>query len=450
MMDTTANMTPSARLLARGLGSQPERIAVVTRDRRVSYADLAGEIDAACRRLRSGGAGAGERMVIRSSDGFTMLRGLLAGLDVGLTVTVLSSGLGPSGRDARMAEFLPDLAFDDDGVHRLGANREPPAARRGGRVVSWTSGSTGGPAGIVFEAEALQWNALANAAALDVSADDRALVMLDPAYCYALVHQVWTHLAVGGSVVFAPRATWRDGACRAGVTTAAVVPGLLGMLCTNGAAASLRGIRQLTVGGAPVLPRLLGATAELLPGTELVVTYGLTEAGPRVASLRDAQQHYEQGVVGRPLSGVEAWLDDGELVVRSPSNRCAVLVSGRIEAAPPEVRTGDTFDWTESGALRWRGRRRALINRGGFKLLPQEIEQALLGDERVAAARVVGVPHERHGETPRAFVVPRNGEYPSAADLARRCVESLGSSWAPTEITLLAQLPAAIPPRDAG
>src|SRR5262249_57424563 len=90
------------------------------------------------------------------------------------------------------------------------------------------------------------------------------------------------------------------------------------------------------------------------------------------------------------------------------------------------------------------GRDDDVINRGGEKISPREIEEVLLADAGVRAAVVVGRPHPIVGEEPVAFVVATAGSEDGdlAGDLSARCRSDLTAFKRPTEITVAESLPA--------
>jgi rifamycin polyketide synthase module 1/2/3 len=301
------------------------------------------------------------------------------------------------------------------------------------------------PKAAVFDLRALVWNAATNARVLGLDGGDRALVLLDGAYCYALVHQVMSHLVAGGAVLL-PTASMSLGlplaeAARHRATTLAVVPAMLKPLLAATAHAPARPrLRQLTVGGAAAREELLVRAHEQL-GCEVRVTYGLTEAGPRVSTRTFSPREAGlRGAVGQPMPGVTITADgEGELRVRSPSVRRGYLLGGALVPARAEVRTGD-LGAVDGGEVRLLGRVRPVINRGGLKIAPGEIEAVLRSDERVRDARVVPREHPQLGEVPHAWVVPAEPPPPLDA-LARRCHALLGAPWVPSSIELVPSLP---------
>jgi acyl-CoA synthetase (AMP-forming)/AMP-acid ligase II len=135
-------------------------------------------------------------------------------------------------------------------------------------------------------------------------------------------------------------------------------------------------------------------------GIRVLNGYGQTELGGEVvgwsAADSEAFGDAKLGSVGRPHAGVEVDVDavSGELLVR---------IAGRTDGWH---RTGDVARIDEDGFVWIEGRLSDMVNRGGLKVHPGEVEEVLRLSPAVADAAVVGVPDDRLGEVPVAFVVP--------------------------------------------
>ncbi len=445
-----------AALLHRGLHNDAQRPALVSDETQLGYDELLRQVTVIAWNLARLGLMAGHRIALVLPPGPSLIPLLLGALHRGLLVSVLSTTLGPAARDYRLSELAPDLVLHDsdelfrlDSIAGLGAPRSPGAA-----LLLWTSGSTGQPRGVLLSTEAVLWNARRNASALGLLPTDRTLVVLDAAYCYALIHQIFSHLYVGAAVVVradssAQHAQLGPVCVRHQITTLAMVPSMLRTLIRlPWLGESLRGLRLLTIGGATIPESLLQEIHRTLPNAALYITYGLTEAGPRVCTRRyQPDLTLAAGNVGVPLPGVALRIDaEGELWVHSPSARIGYLAKGQFEppAAPSDwVSTGDLAELQPDGSVRILGRLRPLINRAGVKIAPGEIERILEAHPTVAQARVVAMPHDRLGDVPRAYVVPRPGVQPCPMALMSHCRELLGPAFVPAQVVMVAQLPMA-------
>jgi acyl-coenzyme A synthetase/AMP-(fatty) acid ligase len=134
-------------------------------------------------------------------------------------------------------------------------------------------------------------------------------------------------------------------------------------------------------------------------GISVLNGYGQTELGGEVIgwSAADSKAHGDDklGAVGRPHSGVEARIDEasGELLVRIP---------GRFDEWQ---RTGDVGRIDDDGFVWIEGRVSDMVNRGGLKIHPAEVEEVLQLSPSVTEAAVAGAPDDRLGEVPVAFIV---------------------------------------------
>ncbi len=204
-------------------------------------------------------------------------------------------------------------------------------------------------------------------------------------------------------------------------------------------------------------------------GISVLETYGMTEAAGQITANPLAGGDRRPGSVGLPV-GVQLRVVDeegaevdppgqvGEVQVAGPSVISAYLAPGGanevIGARTPDgwLPTGDLARRDSDGYVYLLGRTDDLINRGGEKLYPSEIEAVLLGDPRVVAASAVGRPHPSLGSEPVAFVVsrpdpldPGGGGAEERArlveDLHQACSAALSFYKRPVEITVTDHLP---------
>jgi long-chain acyl-CoA synthetase len=109
------------------------------------------------------------------------------------------------------------------------------------------------------------------------------------------------------------------------------------------------------------------------------------------------------------------------------------------------VHSGDVGWIDEDGVLFLSGRKRDMIKCGGFQVWPEEIEEELRAHPLVRDVRVLGVPHDRLGEIPRAVVVREPGEDPSDDELSEElialCRDRLAHFKAPRELVFVDELP---------
>lgn len=259
---------------------------------------------------------------------------------------------------------------------------EPAAAE--GEVVLLTSGTSGFASGCVTSLEAMLRNAARHADAVGQRPDDTVLVSLPLHFSFALVAQALATLGRGGDLVIAGPPFNQEAYARAitarGITISSLSPTQVRQLLLHGGVLP-PGLRVLSVGGDSLAPEHVAELLRARPGGELYLTYGLTQAGPRVSTLAaHAEPASRHASVGRPLAGTTVLLeplDDGsgraELLVSSDTlmRRRIGVVEGRHGGdfrRPGVLATGDVFDQDESGCLFYRGRLSEYILRGGEKI----------------------------------------------------------------------------------
>ena len=194
------------------------------------------------------------------------------------------------------------------------------------------------------------------------------------------------------------------------------------------------------------------------PGA-LVDLYGLTEGGGTCVLM--AHEHPDKlHTVGRPVAGHDVRIIDeqgnelpagqtGEIVGHSP-----IMMSGYHKLPGPTraaewrdasgkryIRTGDVGRFDADGFLVLLDRKKDMIISGGFNVYPSDIEAVLARHADVAEASVVGVPSERWGETPVAFVVLRAGAARDANALVAWVNARVGKTQRVAAVELVDALP---------
>jgi long-chain acyl-CoA synthetase len=204
-------------------------------------------------------------------------------------------------------------------------------------------------------------------------------------------------------------------------------PTMFQMLATSDVVENydLSSVKVAMCGGAPLAPAVAESFERRLR-VPLIQTYGQSETGPIATwSPKDIRDGIRKpGSVGKLVPGVELRVENedglalapgeqGELVARSPNVMQGYVGGGDVAGATVTddgwVHTGDIGYVDEEGWIYITGRKRELIIVGGFNVYPAEIENVLLMHPGVREAAVVGVPEERLGEIPLAYVVAQPG-----------------------------------------
>ncbi len=211
---------------------------------------------------------------------------------------------------------------------------------------------------------------------------------------------------------------------------------------------------RLASSGAAALPAQVLARFEELTGLQIQEGYGLTETAP-VTHFNAAGPYVKPGTVGPPIPGVESRLVDEDDREVGPGQEGEIVVRGdnvmagywrNPEATAEALRggwfhTGDIATVDEDGYYIIVDRKKDMINAGGFKVWPREVEEVLYKHPAVREAAVVPMPDPYAGERPLAYVALKAGQQASEEELIGYCRERLASFKAPTRVEFRPELP---------
>jgi acyl-CoA synthetase (AMP-forming)/AMP-acid ligase II/thioesterase domain-containing protein len=381
----------------------------------------------------------------------------------GLDALVVGDDVPHALQESVLSVGVTVLRYGDEGLDVL-VHRPAPAPERiwelrDVALLLRSSGTTGQPKVVaVTHGNMLEMaRKLSDPRWLALGPEDRTAGMLPLHYAAGLKNVLLVPAILGASVAFPPPGeafavdTWLDQLrptylCTAPATLRALVERLRGKEARL-TSSSLRYI----LCSSTYLPEDLRAAAEERCGVPVLEFYGLSEAGVMAAN---PPRHAVAGTVGLAAAGELSIVDEagrelaageeGEIVVRGPS-----LSPGYVEGdalAGEQVgsgclHTGDIGWLDDDGYLNISGRSKEVINRGGEKVFPYEVEKALLAHPDVLEAAVFGVPHPRLGEAVAAAVVPLPGKLPSAHDLMSFLTAGIAHSKIPGRIRVLPELP---------
>jgi long-chain acyl-CoA synthetase len=219
---------------------------------------------------------------------------------------------------------------------------------------------------------------------------------------------------------------------RFAVTAAVLAPPMITMLLDDPSITRLAPLRYVRSITAPLAAHRARELHDRF-GVFVLNGYGQTELGEVIGwSAADVRTFGQEklGAIGRAHAGVEIrFSEDGELLVRSPFVMDGYLDGDMDDRMTDDgfLATGDVGHIDDDGFVWLSGRMSDMINRGGLKVFPDEVESVLLRHPMVRDVAVVGVPDARLGEVPWAFYVPSSpdeGAVP-AEDLSAFCAQSL-------------------------
>ena len=339
--------------------------------------------------------------------------------DDGDAVLPVDPRLPRPARDRLIEALRPTVVVDGTGRHpRPGGSPVDP----GDALVVATSGTTGGPKGVVLDHRAVEASARATSSRLEVDPGTDRWVA-----CLPLAH-VGGLSVVTRSLVTGTPCTVLPGFDAGTVERLSLEGGtLISLVATALGRTDASGYRAVLLGGA--------APPDALPDN-VVTTYGMTETGSGVV--------YD----GRPLDGVEVRIgdgvtgQDGEILVRGP-----MLLRGYRDGTDPRLRggwfpTGDAGRVGPDGSLAVFGRLAEVIVSGGENVWPGPVERVLSGHPDVDQVAVWKRPDPEWGERVVAWIVPRNRSRPPELEALRDLVSGELPRWAaPRELVVTDRLP---------
>ncbi|MBP2434208.1 class I adenylate-forming enzyme family protein [Bradyrhizobium elkanii] len=196
----------------------------------------------------------------------------------------------------------------------------------------------------------------------------------------------------------------------------------------------LSSLKLITYGAEPMPPSILRRIAEIVPNAELKQTYGLSELGVLRSSSPDAGSLWLRIGGG----GFETRVVDGELHIRSSSSMLGYLNAPSPIDESGWMNTGDLVE-QQGDLIRFIGRKSEIINVGGQKVFPTEVESVILEVEDILDAVVFGIPHRLLGNAVVAQVAIRPASDPATVvEKARdHCLERLQKYKVPLKFEIV-------------
>jgi fatty-acyl-CoA synthase len=347
---------------------------------------------------------------------------------------------------------------------------EPEIAESDLLTINYTSGTTARPKGVMLTHRNNYINAVGTMAHYPLEAGVRYLWTLPMFHVNGWTF-VWIITARGGAHVCLRRvdpATVFDLIAREQIGMFCAAPTILISLASASEEMrknAPRGVRLLTAGAPPAAATIARIEGEL--GWNLTQVYGLTETSPFITFCEERPEHQtltpEARSVIKARQGVEL-MTSGELVVVDENDmevphdgqtlgeitvRGNVVMKGYYDnpgATAAAIRggrfyTGDAAVVHPDGYVEIRDRFKDVIISGGENISSVEIEGALLHHPAVLEVAVVGMPHEKWGESPHAFVVLRAGETATEDELKQFVRDRLAHFKTPQWVTVVSDLP---------
>ncbi|HZJ85043.1 MAG TPA: long-chain fatty acid--CoA ligase [Syntrophomonadaceae bacterium] len=212
---------------------------------------------------------------------------------------------------------------------------------------------------------------------------------------------------------------------------------------------------KVIIGGSSPIPLEAIKKFEELSGGAIIEGYGLSESS-NVLTVNPLQKR-KVGTVGIPMPDVDIKIVDlengteempigepGELIAKGPqvmSEYWQNKAETELAIRDGWLYTGDIATMDEDGYFTIVDRKKDMIICSGFNVYPRDIDEVLYTHPKVMEACAIGIPDEKRGETPKAYIVLKEGEEASAEEMIAYCRERLTGYKVPEYIEFIEELP---------
>jgi acyl-CoA synthetase (AMP-forming)/AMP-acid ligase II len=327
-------------------------------------------------------------------------------------------------------------------------------------LVLHTSGTTSRPKLVPLTNANLAASAIHIRDTLRLRRDDIGLNIMPLFHIHGLIASLLSSMSAGGHVVCTPGFnalkifSWFEHASPTWYTAVPTMhQAILARADRNRAIIEKMRLRFVRSSSSSLPPPVM-AELEATFGAPVIEAYGMTEASHQMASNALPPGLRKPGTVG-PAAGPEIAIMDengtilppnatGEVVIRGPN-----VFSG-YENNPSAnesafangwFRTGDQGLFDEDGHLMITGRLKEIINRGGEKIAPREVDDVIQSHPAIAQVVTFAMPHDKLGEEVAAIVVLREGHSASERELRDFCAKSLADFKVPRKILFVDEIP---------
>ena len=467
------------------------KTAVIAPERELalSYAQLRAGVAEAAAELRRLGVRHGDHVAFLGPNGPEFLFGYLGALEAGAACQPINPQLKPDEIDFAVEDSHAVLTYavagSEGALHGTAVPNERRAVLRfaGGHVtiegtpigpprppaavaadddalLLYTSGTTSRPKAVPLTHANLLTSARNVASSYQLTEDDVTLCVMPLFHVHGLVASTFATLLTGGTIIAPPRFSassfWQEAAAGGGASWYSAVPTIHTILLNNateadqGRGRQFRFVRSCSSALAPATQRRY----EELFEAPVLQAYGMTEAAHQIATNPLPPGQRKENSVGLPY-GVEVTVLDeagnelprgseGEVSLRGPNVTRGYLANPAANAAAFTngwFRTGDNGFVDADGYVFLSGRIKELINRGGEKISPHEVDAALLSHPAVYEAVAIAVPHPVYGEEVEAVVALKPGMEVSEAQLIAHAGERIARFKVPKAIRFVPAVP---------
>lgn len=397
--------------LRQALEAGPETVLALSDRGAVRRGDVVAGADALVQGLRESNS---QCLMLRSADPAVILLTILVCWEERLDLIVAHLHLDEDVREQLAALLKPDTLLESTPGGFTVITLGKPVARARGTIILMTSGTTGLPKLAEHDPAALASRILASAS-VEANRGGRWLLTYQPT-SFAGLQVLLTAALTAGTIVTATGPTPADfvrAAAHHGVTHISGTPTFWRSFLIAAAGVPIGSLRQVTVGGEAVDEATLARLARAYPEARITHIYASTEAGALFA--------VHDGKPGFPARWLETEIDGGtrlrirddELQVQSPRRMRRYV--DRVTPATDDgwFPTGDLVRVCSDRVV-FCGRRDAIINVGGMKVFPEDVESFLLGLPGIVESKVRAKANPISGQVLIAEIVVAAGADPEA------------------------------------
>jgi long-chain acyl-CoA synthetase len=451
--------------------ANPNAIAVIDADISHTYGDLERLSRSVAKTLRVK-VGANKKALIglKGKDGLDYIALSLGILRSGSCFVPIATELSPSECEALISTLSLDavISFSEEGEGPLNFSyssfeNNPHVESSGWReeleklnpaLIRFSSGTTGASKGILLSHETLRQRVEAANTGLQIVQEDRVLWVLSMAHHFAV--SIILYLWNGASIVIPSSHLAEDflsAANKHGVSVLYAAPFHFVLLAAAPDLPKWPSLR-MAVSTTAALPQEAAEDFAAAFGVYPAQALGVMEVGLPFLNHPDPKTHSSS--IGRAQAGFEVELRDnegtkvdagslGELFIRGPGMFDAYMApwkpSADIFSAGGWFSTGDIAIADDEGYYYLQGRTHTVINVGGMKFFPEEVEKLLCSQPGITDARVMGRDHPTYGCVPVAEVIGSGDPKVSPLQLSMLCRKNLARYKIPVEIRFVESIP---------
>ena len=471
-----------AALLSAHAARTPDKpfLTSIDEGRSLSFSETRALAARLARRFAERGVARGDRILVLSANGLDQAALYFAALAYGAVYCTVDVEVNAAHVEEMAARIGPRLVVYDSGAGgvlppaagvpavavdalvaeaRRAAEAEPPprpVAADAFAVVSFTSGTSAAPKGVIHQHGNYLRIAEQTVDMWKLGADDRVLEYRSFGWASSHMLTLMPCLLAGAGILFARRFSagrFFDWIAGHAPTVVFGVPTVVNMLLDRAGPpppGRFAGVRFMSCSTAPLMVERHRRFEEAY-GVELVQLYGMSEGGVvagnhagarRIGSVGPPGLYQNLRIVGADGAALAPG-ETGEIEIGGAQNGYGYLhPGGRVERIRGRrLKTGDLGYLDADGFLHVAGRAKEVVIRGGVNVSPLEVDNAIAGHPDVAEAATIGVSDPVHGEALVSFVALRPGARLGAAGVKEHCARALPEAKRPREVVIRAGIP---------